>query len=239
MSKYTTELRFYCESLAGYTESQGVDRVDEIIDATWENIFSFDFPIFDPEYKPGLCKKIILHYYTREIGFETVGLFKLKLMSKMRDIMPKYNELYRSTLAKYDLLTDVDYRIEHQGNDSRQSVSGYNSSMNGNRNNSRTDSHTNMYSDTPQGSLVNVNNGTYLTNATKDDGSVVGQENYSEGRNSTENINASGTDAYINRIVGKYPGKTYAAMIKEFRDNIINVDEMIIDELSDLFMKLW
>ena len=153
--------------------------------------------------------------------------------------MPKYNELYRSTLAKYDLLTDVDYRIEHQGNDSRQSTSGYNSSMNGNRNNSRRDSHTNMYSDTPQGSLVNVNNGTYLTNATKDDGTATGQENYSEGRNSTENINASGTDAYINRIVGKYPGKTYAAMIKEFRDSIINVDEMVIDELKDLFMLLW
>ena len=239
MSKYTTELRFYCESLAGYTESQGLDRVEEIISSTWENVFSFSFPIFDEEYRAGLCQKIILHYYTREIGFETIGLFKLKLMSKMRDIMPKYNELYRSTLAKYDLLTDVDYRIEHEGTDSRNSGSSFSGNLNGNRSGNRSGTHTNMYSDTPQGSLVNVNNGTYLTNASKDDDSSNSSENYGESRSSTDSSNSTGTDAYINRIVGKYPGKTYAAMIKEFRDNIINVDAMIIDELGDLFMKLW
>ena len=239
MSKYTTELRFYCESLAGYTESQGLDRVEEIISSTWENVFSFDFPIFDEEYRPGLCQKIILHYYTREIGFETIGLFKLKLMAKMREIMPKYNELYRSTLAKYDILTDVDYRIEHEGADSRNSESEYNGESSGSRSDNRSGGNTHMYSDTPQGSLVNVNNGTYLTNASKDDYSENSGGSYSDNRGSTETISANGTDSYINRIVGKYPGKSYATMIKEFRDNIINVDMMVIDELSDLFMKLW
>ena len=239
MSKYTTELRFYCESLAGYTESQGLDRVEEIISSTWENVFSFDFPIFDEEYRAGLCQKIILHYYTREIGFETIGLFKLKLMAKMREIMPKYNELYRSTLAKYDMLTDVDYRIEHEGADSRNSESEYSGESSGSRSDNRSGGNTHMYSDTPQGSLVNVNNGTYLTNASKDDYSENSGGSYSDNRGSTETISANGTDSYINRIVGKYPGKSYATMIKEFRDNIINVDMMVIDELSDLFMKLW
>ena len=239
MSKYTTELRFYCESLAGYTESQGLDRVEEIISSTWENVFSFDFPIFDEEYRPGLCQKIILHYYTREIGFETIGLFKLKLMAKMREIMPKYNELYRSTLAEYDMLTDVDYRIEHEGANSRNSESEYNGENSGSRSDNRSGANTHMYSDTPQGSLVNVNNGTYLTNASKDDYSENANGSYTENRDSTETMTANGTDSYINRIVGKYPGKSYATMIKEFRDNIINVDMMVLDELSDLFMKLW
>ena len=31
MSKYTTEVRFICETAAGYTESQGYDKVEEVI----------------------------------------------------------------------------------------------------------------------------------------------------------------------------------------------------------------
>ena len=47
MSKYTTELRFICETLAGYDTSQGYDKVGDIIDDCWDKIFDFNFPIFD------------------------------------------------------------------------------------------------------------------------------------------------------------------------------------------------
>ena len=39
MSKYTTELRFICESLAGLTESKGYDDVNNIIEAAAPKIF--------------------------------------------------------------------------------------------------------------------------------------------------------------------------------------------------------
>ena len=45
MSKYTTELRFICESLAGYDSSQGYGKVSEIIENSWDKIFDFDFPL--------------------------------------------------------------------------------------------------------------------------------------------------------------------------------------------------
>ena len=118
MSNYTTELRFVCETLAGYNMSQGYGKVSDVIDKSWDKIFDFHFPIFDNSYKEALCKKIIMHYYTREIGFETVGLWKLKLETKMNEIMPYYNKLYESETYKFNPLYDMDYTKTHEGEDS-------------------------------------------------------------------------------------------------------------------------
>lgn len=118
MSNYTTEVRFVCETLAGYDMSQGYGKVSEIIDKSWNKVFDFNFPIFDNSYKEALCKKILMHYYTREIGFETVGLWKLKLETKMNEIMPYYNKLYESETYKFNPLYDIDYTKTHEGEDS-------------------------------------------------------------------------------------------------------------------------
>ena len=103
MSKYTTEVRFLCEYFAEprsseYENLRGVRKIDKIIDIAREDIFDFDFPIFDENYRAVLEDKILKHYYTREIGCETFGEFQLMLSAKLNDIMPKYNKLYASEL---------------------------------------------------------------------------------------------------------------------------------------------
>ena len=62
MSKYTSEVRFICESLTWHEESSGYDGIDEIIEQAIPLIFSFDFPIFDENYREVLCTKILRHY---------------------------------------------------------------------------------------------------------------------------------------------------------------------------------
>lgn len=47
MSKYTTEVRFICESEAGLKKSGGYNSVDDIITIASPKIFSFNYPIFD------------------------------------------------------------------------------------------------------------------------------------------------------------------------------------------------
>ena len=96
MSKYTTEVRYICETAAGLTESVGYRGIDDVLDAAVPNIFDFEYPIFDEEYRELLEKKILRHYYTREICEETVGLWKLRLQDKMNLIMPYYNQMYKS-----------------------------------------------------------------------------------------------------------------------------------------------
>lgn len=226
MSKYTTQVRFICETYAGYNASVDYPDVKTAIDKSWEKIFE-DFPIWDEEYRSVLCKKILMHYYTREIGLETVGLWKLKLNTKMNEIMPYFNQMYKTSGENLDFLRDADYYREHSGKDS-----GSNNATSGSS--GKTDSvGRHAFSDTPQGSLSNIENNTYLTNASKD---TLSSNNSVDSEQKGEYSN---TDEYLDHVYGKMPGKTYASMIKEYRAILINIDMMIIEELSELFLKLW
>lgn len=115
MSHYTTELRFICEELAGLKESAGGNKVAEVIAAAQPKLFDADIPDWNGQYNNGLEQKIMLHYYTREIGFETAGLFKLKLNQRMKEIMPYYNQLYQSETIKFDPLQNIDNTSTHEG----------------------------------------------------------------------------------------------------------------------------
>lgn len=128
MSTYTTELRYICETmteepLENFDNLKGVRRIDAIIDSSKGNIFDFDYPIFDEAYRGILEKKILRHYYTREIGAETFGLFQLYLSDKMNEIMPYYNQLYASELLSNNInpLTNSGYyqtdNTNHMGED--------------------------------------------------------------------------------------------------------------------------
>ena len=275
MSKYTTEVRFICESLTGHDDSTGYDDIDSIIEDAIPLIFSFDFPIFDEEYRNVLCTKILRHYYTREIGLETYGLWKLKLQTKLNEIMPYYNKLYESELYKYNPLYDVDMtttnvgqktgeRTDVQNDDRTNTFSGSRTSENeqtnvaSNENTRNTDSQDrDMYSDTPQGGLTGVDTNTYLTNFRK----ILGTNNTTDKGNATDVSNGkqttsdqnsessrgtsttlgktNNTEDYVMHVVGKSAGANYAKMIKDFRDNLLNIDMDIIRDLGELFMLLW
>ena len=88
MSSYTTELKTICESYAGFSDIAVYDNIDSIIAKALPKLFNFNFPIFNESYRITLETKIIKHYYTREISEETVGLWKLRLDSKLNEIMP-------------------------------------------------------------------------------------------------------------------------------------------------------
>ena len=55
MSKYTTQVRFICETCAKLTDSSGFNDIEDVLDKSWNKIFS-DFPIFDEQYRAELCK---------------------------------------------------------------------------------------------------------------------------------------------------------------------------------------
>lgn len=114
MSVYTTQVRNICETQCDHTERKGYDDVEEILEECWDKVIP-NYPIFDENYRKTLNKKILLHYYTREIGTETVGLWKLRLKTKMGEIMPYYNQMYKSELLTFNPLYDVDIWTTHQG----------------------------------------------------------------------------------------------------------------------------
>ena len=242
MSKYTTELRFICESKAGLSNSVGFNQIDDVISNSWNKIFD-NFPIFDESYRSVLCSKILKHYYTREISAETVGLWQLWLNTRMGEIMPYYNKLYESALLEFDPFKDTNYSRNHGGTftgdtrrNGRSDVSVDNSVTSNGTSNSK-----NLFSDTPQGAITNIENESYLTNATliKDTDNNTTKTDGNSTTQNTETTGITNTDNWIETIVGKQSTVSYSKLLQEFRDTFLNIDVMIINDLSDLFMNLW
>lgn len=235
MSKYTTEVRFICETASGCVESVGFNAVDEIISKAIPSVFNFDFPIYDESYRNVLCSKILKHYYTREICAETVGLWKLWLSARLNEIMPYYNQLYKSTVLEFNPMYDFDltttYTKDNSGSSSNNGSSTHNAQ--GHIDGVSRD----MFSDTPQGALDNLENETYLTNARK---VAQGQESSETNSSSFKGANTvKNTEEYVQKVVGKSGGVSYSKRLQEFRNTFLNIDCMIIDELKDLFFNLW
>lgn len=47
------------------------------------------------------------------------------------------------------------------------------------------------------------------------------------------------TDQFLEHIYGKMPGRSYMELLREYRENIINIDMMIIKELEICFMNIF
>lgn len=243
MSKYTTEVRYICEMYAGLEESVGFADVGKVITDSRDKIFDFPYPIFDENYRAALESKILLHYYTQEIGLETVGLWKLKLQAKMNEIMPYYNQLYKSELLTFNPLVDVDLKTQRSGSSNNES-SGKSESVTTSNEMSKADRNAiayNMFSDTPQGGLEGVDTETYLSSAgkAKNEDSVEGVNAGSSSNSGTVNNNISTTEQYIEYVSGKAGGENYAKKLMDFRKSFLNIDMMIIRDLRSLFMYLW
>ena len=242
MSKYTTELRFICESKAGLSNSVGFNEIDDVISNSWNKIFD-NFPIFDESYRSVLCSKILKHYYTREISAETVGLWQLWLNTRMGEIMPYYNKLYESALLEFDPFKDTNYSRNHGGTFTGDTVRNGRSEIDVDNSvtSNGTSNSKNLFSDTPQGAITNIENESYLTNATLIKDTDTNTTN-TDGNSTTQNTETTGitnTDNWIETIVGKQSTVSYSKLLQEFRDTFLNIDVMIINDLSDLFMNLW
>lgn len=271
MSTFTTQIRFICESKSGLKESVGYDNIAQVIAGARPAIFDFPYPIFDETYRAVLETKILKHYYTREIGEETYGLWKLRLDTKMNEIMPYYNQLYKSTLLEFNPLYDVDINRTHNATRKGTEILNGNVDTNGqviastNANNTTTsdnttdqtstNGNTDKYSATPQGGLDGLMQDKYLTNARM----ITGNDTLnSKAHTSTDNMIDSTTDTstnmttatknnttinntedYLESVKGKQGTQSYASMILEFRETFLNIDMMVINDLSDLFMNIW
>lgn len=212
MSKYTTEVRFICEQKAGLEGSVGASDVDEVLSKSWNKIVTSNFAIFDEAYREKLVSKVLKHYYLREIGAETAGVWMLWMNTKFEEIMPYYNQLYESAKLKFEPFYDVDYtrssqrdvtETEHGSYENKgQTQSEGSSTDTGKTGNTRTGKTTevastggtskDLYSDTPQGALTGVDNETYLTNARK----------VTDSGNSNTDVDETITDAGTSEVKG-------------------------------------
>lgn len=191
MAQYTTQLRTICESLAEETYPRGYEEIERIVSIARPLIFSFDYPIFDETYKKVLETKIIKHFYMREIGVETYGLWKHFLSNRMNEIMPYYNQLYKSATLVFNPFYDVDLTRQHKLDSSIDSANKATTSTTSSDKTTgdKTSSITTDVSTTEKSKETNSG-----TDSTKHSGS---SENVTNGNSSqTDNISTTKEDAY-------------------------------------------
>jgi hypothetical protein len=259
MSKYTTQVRFICESKSGLEVSGVSGDVDNIIAGSWNKIFTSKAPFFDEAYRSVLCSKILKHYYMREICCETVGIWTLWMNTRLEEIMPYYNQLYESAKIEFNPMHDMNLTREHKRTENetasgnRDTTSNRDTNITSNDTSNRTtnsdENKKDLYSDTPQGALTGVENETYLTNARKISDNVNGTDNtevnnteknvsdYSDKEETASNVNT--TEDYLETLVGKQGTESFSSLLNKFRETFLNIDMQVIEEFSDLFFGLW
>lgn len=219
MAKYTLELRelftpikfnpplYTREEVEGFFKDYNIneyltpEQID-VINST--NVWS----------KDRLARKIVDHFYMREIGGETIGLFKHYAKVTMQELMEEYLPLIYSSAIKYDPLVNVDFTetFERTANNT------------GNANSSGLG----VASDTPQGRISKT-------------GILAGD--YASSTSASENETSSTSDSaeeYTKRVKGNSGvSATAQKMVEQYRANIRAIDREIIEKLEPLFMGLY
>ena len=216
MGKYTFELRrvidfFDRNTVEGWfkdyelTDYLTQDEIDVITErGTWS--------------KDKLAKKIVDHYFMREIGFETPALFRHYVKVTMNEIMEQKLPLIYSASIEYNPLINVDYSETFQRRIDNTS-SGSDSS-----------SGLTINSNTPQGQIskAEILTGKYASNTQGGESTATNSQTGATEEGSTKTVKGnSGVSA------------TAQKMIQQYRDNIIAIDKDIINDLNDLFMGLY
>lgn len=220
MSKYTMEIRELVSTF-GEDEVKGWFSQYELSDyLTPEEIQVIeDKGVWS---KDQLNKRIIDHFYTREIGSDAIGQWMLFVKDKMNEIMETYAPIIYSASIKYDPLVNVNYSETYAGNNASQSNSNSQSKGSG----------LTVNSDTPQGQISkeNILSGSYASSTGAND-----TEN-----NISDNSNSQGQENYVKTIKGNSGvSATSQAMIKQYRDVIRAINTEIVYELEPLFMGIY
>lgn len=183
-------------------------------------IFDFDYPLSTHINREDFEVMILNNYMMRRIGYETPTAFKLQLNVKLNSIMPIYNKLFDS-LDGWNLFTDGEV-VSREVTRGETSTDSSESSLTS----STTDD--NRFSDTPQGRLQDIKDGTYMTDYTlnQNDNTSTGSSSGSSSKDGTEEETITRTPA--NKI----------ELYKEFQNNIRSIYQLIFDELDELFYSL-
>lgn len=212
-------------------------------------VFTFDYEFYSDNVqdKETFEKLFVSHFYFREIGFETPERFKVKLQSKLNLIMPYYRQL---ALTEWDKVRSIEQMMtsknltettEHmqsiQGNSETQSNQSSSSNATQNATSTNESKASNLADGVSQSTLTDgyltASGKTEQTDNTQTESSGTGSQTL------TGNNEQQLTEKTTFTSNGDIGIQTPAYAIAEWRKIIININQMIINECEDLFLKIY
>lgn len=178
------------------------------------------YPIFDEGYRAELNQKIVNHFYTREIAYETPSLFIMRLNVKMVEHMPQINRVY-------ELINERDpFRTAY----TKQSSWAQAENTNESSGTSSSDAESRAYnSNAPQVAMVGKDEVNYY-----DTGAVNTAEN-----SGTTSDTSKGTSKSTQGSESEQSNATVADLIANWYDGYNNADLMVFDALEPCFCQLF
>ena len=207
MSKYTLELRYMYED---------------------ENFKLFDFPynLYDNDLKPWFEEKFYQHFMFYEIGFDTIGMFKQRLMSKLNDIFPYYKQLYETEIRS----KGIDFMLNKDLKESY--VRELTSNSNSNQESNVTSNGLSTAGQLTPSLIANSQKiDKFMDTAQKD--------NSSSNSTSSGESNGNSKEEYTLTSQGNIGITSSAELLTKWRETILNIDLMIFEECNDLFMQIF
>ena len=207
MSKYTIQLRYLYE--------------DENF-----NLFDFPYNLYNNDLKPWFEEKFYQHFMFYEIGFDTIGMFKQRLMSKLNDIFPYYKQLYETEIRSkgIDFMLNKDLKESYV----RELTSNSNSNQ---ESNVTSNSLSTAGQLTPSLIANSQKIDKFMDSAQKD--------NSSSNSTSTGESNGNSREEYTLTSQGNIGITSSAELLIKWRETILNIDLMIFEECNDLLMQIF
>lgn len=203
----------------------------DVVRLTGDHIGLDEYPIFDESYRKTLNDRIKRTYWLQEIAHETIDIFTWRLSLKMDLIMPRYNRMYLAEIQNTDPL-DGNRHYSKTGQDGTSQNTGANKQSSTGAGENTSKGRT-VGSDTPQTRLAG--DGDYATSIS--DASTSGTSASKNDSSSSSSSNSSYNNNQRSESWG-YSGSK-ARAIADYRGTLLNVDDLVIAELSDLFLGLW
>lgn len=217
--------------------------IRELVNNPATPLFNFNYAFYmdDINAKKAFEEKFIMYYYNCEIGFETYTRFQKALQARLVIKMPYYKQLYETELKSKDINFLLNKDLKEQ----------FTRELTGNRTDNGTSENNTSSTDTTSsqsnGKLSNLADGVssaslsdgYLTAVNQDNQSSTGQVN-SNGT-STTSVQSDNTERETTTMLsqGNIGITSSAELLQKWREVLINMDEIIIKDCRDLFMKIY
>ena len=200
-------------------------------------LFPRNFPFYtdSEELRQNFLQKFYDEYMFREIGFETIERFKRSLLGKLNKIMPYYTQLYHTELESKNINFMLNKDLIETFEREITGSSEINSNATTNSTGTSIANSNEMLYDTPNSKIDDITK--YPTQGSQGENNATSSSNATSTNNQTgENTQTEKTSLISQGNIGI---TSSAQLLKEWREVIINIDELILNELEDLFMLLF
>ena len=198
-------------------------------------LFDFKYDFYEESKKEQFEQKFIGYFYMREIEHETVEEFKHELRTKLNLIAPYYKQLYETELKskniEFLLNKDLKETFIREVESDTESLSNFSNESNG-KAKVETLSTTN---DTPQNKVDDLDK--YISSASKDK-NTSDTSSSDNGSSISQNSNTAKEETTL-ISKGNIGTTSSAQLLRDWRDVLINIDMMILEECEELFFKLF